>query len=155
MSTLSCCKLWIALSSLLLINSCGGTRPVHLEDFGGHFAACPDTPNCVSSQAAPSDKIHYIEPFEINVSPPIAWRALEETVAGYPGSEIVKAGGNYLYAEFTSKIMRYIDDVEFYLDGSKTIHVRSASRLGYGDMGVNRDRIETIRAKLRQDQIIH
>jgi uncharacterized protein (DUF1499 family) len=66
-------------------------------------------------------------------------------------TKIITENKNYLYAEFTSAIMGFVDDVEFYLDeGAKVIHVRSASRLGQSDLGVNRKRIETIRTKLKE-----
>jgi uncharacterized protein (DUF1499 family) len=64
-------------------------------------------------------------------------------------TKIITETQNYLYVEFTSKVMGFVDDVEFLLDNnSQVVHVRSASRLGKSDLGVNRKRIETIRAKL-------
>jgi uncharacterized protein (DUF1499 family) len=66
-------------------------------------------------------------------------------------TQIITEDKNYLYAEFTSAIMGFVDDVEFYLDeDAKLIQVRSASRLGKSDLGVNRKRIETIRTKLKE-----
>ena len=70
-------------------------------------------------------------------------------VLGLNQANIVDAGKNYLYAEFTSTIMGYVDDVEFLYDAASSVtHVRSASRLGYSDMGANRKRIEAIRNAL-------
>ena len=74
---------------------------------------------------------------------------LKLVIRSIPRSIIIKETNNYLYAEFTSKLMGFVDDVEFYFDDDgKFIQVRSASRLGESDLGVNRQRIEEIRAKL-------
>ena len=75
---------------------------------------------------------------------------LEQVLVGLDESNIVSASENYIYAEFTSRLMRYVDDVEFLYDQSKGItHVRSASRIGYSDLGANRNRIEGIRELLQ------
>jgi uncharacterized protein (DUF1499 family) len=66
------------------------------------------------------------------------------------GSTIIEENNSYLYAEFKSKLMGYVDDVEFYLDSNtNSVQVRSASRLGKSDLGVNRKRVEEIRSKLQ------
>jgi uncharacterized protein (DUF1499 family) len=76
---------------------------------------------------------------------------LVEVVKAMPRTEIIQQTEDYLYAEFTSQWMGFVDDVEFYLpESSKVIHVRSASRLGESDLGVNRQRIETIRSQFTQ-----
>jgi uncharacterized protein (DUF1499 family) len=76
---------------------------------------------------------------------------LKTVIQNQERTKIITETENYLYAEFTSKLMGFVDDVEFLLDDSaKVIHVRSASRLGKSDLGVNRQRIETIRAKLNE-----
>ena len=70
---------------------------------------------------------------------------LEKLVGGMPGAKVVKTDANYLHAEFTSRLMRFVDDVEFLLDDANNlIHFRSASRIGHSDMGANRKRMETI-----------
>lgn len=70
---------------------------------------------------------------------------LKSRIEAYPRTEVISENSNYIYAEFTSLIMRYVDDVEFYFDEkTKLLHFRSASRLGTGDLGVNRKRIETL-----------
>jgi uncharacterized protein (DUF1499 family) len=75
--------------------------------------------------------------------------ALKSIIESTPRTSIVEERADYLYAEFTSRVLGYVDDVEFYfLPNEPVIHVRSASRLGYSDFGVNRKRIEDIRAKL-------
>lgn len=129
--------------------SCAGTRPTDIGVIDGHLAACPSSPNCVSSDADPSDSTHYIAPFVLAVAPDVAWKAANGAVASLPRTEIITDDPSYLYAECTSRLMGYVDDLELQLradDG--IIAVRSASRVGYGDMGVNRARVEEIRGKL-------
>lgn len=126
-----------------------GKRPSNLGVQDGRLAPCPNTPNCVSSQSA--DTTHQIEPLAYKSTSAEAFAKLKQAIASQPRTKIITQSPNYLYAEFTSAIMGFVDDVEFYLDeGAKVIHVRSASRLGQSDLGVNRKRIETIRAKLQE-----
>lgn len=126
--------------------SFAGKRPTTLGMKDGKLSPCPDSPNCVCSQA--SDAQHHIEPLRYSSPPETAIAQLRQIVESMERSQIIEASENYLYAEFTSALMGYVDDVEFYLDGAAgVIHVRSASRLGQSDMGVNRKRIEAIRAQ--------
>lgn len=127
--------------------SFSGTRPVNLGVKDGKFAACPSSPNCVSSQSPESDAEHYITPLTFTGSAPEAIAHLKDVIASQPRTEIIQQGENYLYAEFTTPLMGFVDDVEFFADAETgTLHVRSASRLGESDLGVNRKRIEEIRA---------
>jgi uncharacterized protein (DUF1499 family) len=119
-------------------------RPGNLGVTGGRRAPCRRSPNCVSSQADPSDREHYIAPIPFQGD---AVAALRKAVESMPRTRIISADSHYLYAEFRSRLLRYVDDVEFHFDG-KVIHVRSASRLGRRDFGVNRARIEEIRKVL-------
>lgn len=131
--------------------SFSGTRPTTLGVKAGKLLACPNTPNCVNSQTAADDKEHAIAPIGFSGSSAAAWQRLKDQVRGMERTAIVQESDDYLYAEFTSALMGYVDDVEFYLDpSSSVIHVRSASRLGQSDLGVNRKRIETIRAALSE-----
>jgi uncharacterized protein (DUF1499 family) len=126
-----------------------GNRPTNLGVREGKLAPCPTTPNCVSSQSL--DSAHKIEPLTYNTSAEAAFTNLKKVVQASPRAQIVDEKDHYLYAEFTSALMGFVDDVEFYLDeGAKVIHVRSASRLGESDLGVNRQRVETIREKLSE-----
>ncbi len=126
-----------------------GKRPSNLGVRDGKLAPCPSTPNCVCSQS--EDAEHKIEPLTYKSTPEVAFTQLKQAIASQPRTKIITQSPNYLYAEFTSAIMKFVDDVEFYLDeDAKVIHVRSASRLGQSDLGVNRKRIETIRAKLQE-----
>ena len=120
-----------------------GTRPDDLGVNDGKLKPCPGTPNCVSSQ---SDKAQE----KIAPLPAVALAEVKKVVESMERTTIIEETDNYLYAEFKSKLMGYVDDVEFYLDPTENvIHVRSASRLGKSDLGVNRARVEEIRAKLQ------
>lgn len=143
---------WIGLVALV---GCGGRMPEDLGAEGGMLGGCPESPNCVSSAAPSSDEQHSIAPFAIRGDGRAAWAALVDAVEALPRTEIVKNEGGYLQAVQTSALMRYNDDFEFLLDaGAGVIHVRSASRVGYGDMGVNRDRIETVRSALAAKGVV-
>ena len=105
---------------------------------------CPASPNCVSTQA--QDEGHAIAPFRYQKSRAEAKEALKAMVRLLPRTALVAEDEDYLHYEFTSLLLRFIDDVEFVFDEeAKTIHFRSASRTGYGDLGVNRRRMEEIR----------
>ena len=131
----------------MLFLSCSGDRPADLGIADGKLKACPDSPNCVSSRS--TDEEHGIDPLVWESSPSEAVAKLKEIILAMDRTSIITETDNYLYAEFKSAIWGYVDDVEFQIDGeNKIIHVRSASRVGYGDFGVNRERIEAIRAKL-------
>ena len=119
-------------------------RPENLGVTSGRFAPCRRTPNCVSSQADPADTEHYIAPIPFRGD---AIAAVRKAVESLPRTTIISATSNYLYAEFRSKLLGFVDDVEFFFDGS-AIQVRSASRLGWRDFGVNRNRVERLRALL-------
>ncbi|NJR69000.1 MAG: DUF1499 domain-containing protein [Synechococcales cyanobacterium CRU_2_2] len=125
-----------------------GTRPSNLGVKDGKLAPVPSSPNCVSSQAAPADAEHYIEPLKFSGSGGEAIAQLRSILQTLERTEIITENPNYLYAEFTTKLMGYVDDVEFYADdATQTLHVRSASRLGKSDLGLNRKRLDAIRAK--------
>jgi uncharacterized protein (DUF1499 family) len=126
-----------------------GKRPNNLGVRDGKLAPCPKSPNCVSSYC--SDPIHQIAPLAYKSTPEKAIADLKQLIQSLPRTQIISENPDYLYAEFTSALMGYVDDVEFYLDkNANIIHVRSASRLGKSDLGVNRQRIETIRAKFNE-----
>ncbi len=131
--------------SMFFIISCSGTRPSTLGIKDGKLAGCPDKPNCVSSQA--DDPDHLIEPIPYTIEKSAAIKALKKAISTQERILIVQETPEYLYAEFKTKIMGFVDDVEFYFPETEPlIHVRSASRLGYSDLGVNRKRIEKIKA---------
>jgi len=113
-------------------------RPDDLGVRDGRLAPCKRSPNCVSSQASPADREHYIAPLHASLA------AVKRAVLSMPRTTLVAEKEDYLYAEFRTRLLRYVDDVEFYFDGS-VVQVRSCSRLGRRDFGVNRKRIEAIR----------
>lgn len=114
-------------------------RPDDLGVKNGRFAPCKRSPNCVSSQANPVDLEHYVAPLHGSMA------AVRKAVEAFPRTTIIEARDDYLYAEFRTRLLRYVDDVEFYFDG-QVIHVRSCSRLGRRDFGVNRRRVEQLRS---------
>ena len=106
--------------------------------------SCPNSPNCVSSMA--EDPAHHVEAFQYEGTAEDAKKRLVSIIESTKRARIITSKSNYIHAEFTSLIFRFVDDVEFYFDARKpVIHVRSASRVGYSDLGVNRKRIEKIR----------
>lgn len=106
---------------------------------------CPDKPNCVSTQAKDA---HAIEPIGFAGSSEKAHERLLAVLRAIPRTKIVSDDGTTIRAEFTTLIFRFVDDAVFVVDGeSKSIHFRSASRVGHSDLGVNRRRMEEIRAK--------
>jgi uncharacterized protein (DUF1499 family) len=109
------------------------------------LSPCPSSPNCVSSQS--DDEKHKIDPIRFTSTPAEAMEKLKKVVQGMERTKVVRETQDYLHVEFRT-LLGFVDDVEFYLDGSqKVIHLRSASRVGYWDLGVNRKRIESIRTE--------
>ncbi|NJP09572.1 MAG: DUF1499 domain-containing protein [Leptolyngbyaceae cyanobacterium RU_5_1] len=128
-----------------------GKRPPNLGIREGRLAPCPNTPNCVCSQS--KDAAHAIEPLTYSSAPAEAIAALKTVIESLERTKIVTDTDTYLYTEFASKLMGFVDDVEFYVDpAAQVIQVRSASRLGRSDLGVNRKRVELIREKLKQSE---
>ena len=119
-------------------------RPGNLGAVNGRLAPCKRSPNCVSTQAGPGDAEHYIAPIPFTGDAIAAVRAAVESM---PRATVIRQEKGYLYAEFRSKLLGFVDDVEFLHDGTQ-LHVRSASRLGRRDFGVNRARVEALRRRL-------
>lgn len=123
-----------------------GKRPKYLGVRDGKLAACSPKPNNVSSQAESAGK--RVPPLKLNGEPATEMRRLKEVVNNIPGANLINEESDYLYFECASKVLGFVDDLEFYCSpDEKAIHVRSASRLGYSDLGVNRKRVENIRRK--------
>jgi len=135
----------LALPLLVLLSACSGTAPDNLGIHDGQLRACPDSPNCVNSQA--SDARHAIKPLPLKGSAEETQALLKALLSEDPRVSLVDEAPGYLRAEFSSKLMRFIDDVEFMI-GASAVDVRSASRLGYADFDVNRERIERLRQRL-------
>jgi uncharacterized protein (DUF1499 family) len=124
--------------------------PTNLGVTNGQLQPCPNSPNCVSTQAAQSDTEHYIAAVPYTGDANFMMTQLLKVVSTMPRATVIKQEDNYLHAEFRSQIFRFVDDVEFYLDDTnKVIYFRSAARLGQSDMGVNRKRMTEISEKLK------
>lgn len=134
---------WVLLMVLFSVTA---SKP---RDLGptpeGRLRGCPGTPNCVCSFDVGASSI---EPIAFEDAPEAAWKRLSEVVRKQPRVRLITQTPEYCHYEFTSLIFRFVDDVEFLLDAeNKCIHVRSASRAGRSDFGVNRARVEAIRAE--------
>lgn len=124
-----------------------GKRPEGLGVTNGRLKPAPKSPNAVNSQA--QDAQHAIAPLSYNSSPERAMEALVKVIEATPRTRIITRNRDYVYAEYETAVMGFVDDVEFWFEpNTKLIHVRSASRLGYSDLGVNRSRIENLRRRL-------
>lgn len=116
------------------------------------LAPCPNKPNCVNSQA--ENILHAIPPFPIHQTPEQSIDALASIIRSLPRTQIIEQTPTYLHATFTSRIFHFTDDVEFLYNPTKNVlEVRSASRIGYSDLGVNRKRVETLRALYQKQDI--
>jgi uncharacterized protein (DUF1499 family) len=121
-----------------------GSRPQNLGVKDGQLAPCPGTPNCVCSQSDRAGE-------KIAPLPLVSIDQLRQVIESMERTKIIEATDTYLYAEFKSRLMGFVDDVEFYRDEAAGVtQVRSASRLGQSDLGVNRQRVEILRAQLAQ-----
>lgn len=135
------CKLSLSLSCLLLLAACSSPTRIGLHN--GKLAYCPSSPNCVVSQS--SYGAHYILPISYTISKEQAYEKIKNIILHQKRTKIIRANENYIHAEFRS-MLGFVDDVEFYFpDNESIIHLRSASRVGYSDLGVNKKRMETIR----------
>jgi uncharacterized protein (DUF1499 family) len=124
-------------------------RPDDLGLRHGRLAPCKPTPNCVSSQADAADAVHYVAPIAFPGDAAAAMAAARKAVESMPRARVLRHEENYLHAEFRSRLLRFVDDVEFTCDeAAGVIHVRSASRLGRYDFGANRERVEALRARI-------
>ncbi len=124
-------------------------RPDNLGLKNNLLLSCPKSPNCVLSQA--SDQKHQIHPIHYTSSVEIAKERLNQVILSMVDTRIITQNKVYWHVEFTTRWLRFIDDVEFYFPESEAlIHLRSASRSGYWDLGVNRKRVEEIRSRFEE-----
>jgi uncharacterized protein (DUF1499 family) len=134
----------LAVVIVLASFSIGAKKPTNLGVTSGRLAPCPNKPNCVCSQD--SESLHRIEPLRYQGMPQEAMARLHAVLNSWPRTQVVTATDDYVHAECTSLVFRFVDDVEFLLDRTQgVIHCRSASRAGHSDFGVNRSRIEALR----------
>jgi uncharacterized protein (DUF1499 family) len=131
-----------------------GTAPAERGLRNGKLQPPSRTQNSVSSQAElwPKDEyaVEYakIEPLTFTQDSTLAMNRLRDVLANWPGARIVENSPDYLYVQFETRWLRFVDDAEFLLDpATRVIHVRSASRIGRRDFGTNRSRIEAVRRR--------
>ena len=147
-----------ALSLLVLLagqlGAFSGRAPANLGLRDGKFEPPSNTPNSVSSQAGlwpqhPMQEYARIAPLALKGSGPATIAAIKRIAEAMPGAKVVQARDDYLYVQFTTRWMKFVDDAEFWFDpANQVVQVRSASRVGRKDFGVNRQRIEAIRQAL-------
>ncbi len=130
-----------------MVWGCAGTTPDNLGVQNGRLLTCPDSPNCVNSQSPAEDGRHAIAPLTYTATPQQAHDALLALLNDWPRVTLIDQRDDYIRCEFASALMGFVDDVEFYFSAPGRIDVRSASRLGHSDLGVNRKRIEALREK--------
>jgi len=136
-----------AMAGLLMFAGACGSPNVGMHN--NRLMPCPGSPNCVSSYE--TDSSHYVDPLRYKGSKADARQKLLAILHATKRVKVVASEENYIRAEFTSMVFRFVDDVEFYMDEKEpVIHVRSASRVGYSDLGANRKRVEEIRRQFIQ-----
>ena len=137
----------LMLALTLILMACSTDQTIKTGATHDRLSPCPTSPNCVSSLS--EDKSHYVDPFTYQATLAEARERLISVLNSMKRSEIVTAEDNFIHATFKTAVFRFVDDVEFSFDAQrKIINVRSASRTGYYDMGVNRKRVEEIRRRL-------
>jgi uncharacterized protein (DUF1499 family) len=144
---------WIIglMAFLILVPACTSAvsklRQAETGLVGNRLRPCPATPNCVCTEF--TDQASFAPPASFTHDPAAAWTKAAAVVQAM-GGKIITDDGGYLHATFTSRIFRFVDDLELRLDGENgIIHLRSASRTGYSDFGVNRKRAEQFQALFR------
>jgi len=134
----------------ILLAACAGERPANLGSKDGRLVACPSSPNCVSSQA--DDERHRIAPLAFSGDPDAAFARLKQVLDRRGDTTIIEENTGYLRVELRTTF--FVDDGEFLLDRERqVIQVRSASRLGYSDLGKNRSRLEEIREQFTMSEV--
>jgi uncharacterized protein (DUF1499 family) len=129
-----------AALTMMIFGRCSGGPPSSIGLHDGKLSPCPDSPNCVSTQS--NDRQHGIEALSFRGAKAPTMAAILAVVEKMPRTKIITQRDEYLHVEYRTK-MGFVDDVEFYLNEStRTVHFRSASRIGYSDLGVNRKRME-------------
>ena len=137
---------FISCLLILAMLGCAGDPVKELRVPKEKLAPCPNSPNCVSSQSV--DAKHAVAPLRYSGTIEAATHRLLDIIRAQKRAKIVQISGNYMHAEFTSALFGFVDDVEFLIDDTaKVIHVRSASQVGYYDLGVNRQRVNNLRSR--------
>lgn len=151
--------IWLALGVVVVLiaarlGAFSGRAPTDLGVRDARLKPPSRTPNSVTSQAdlwpdAPLREYARIAPLPMAGDARASIARIAAVVEDLPGAELVEQRDDYLYARFTTAMLRFVDDVEFWVDpAAGVVQVRSASRVGRKDFGVNRARIEQIRQRL-------
>ncbi|WP_315791684.1 DUF1499 domain-containing protein [Fischerella sp. JS2] len=144
---LLCSIAFVIFLSLTILPGASWAYASGLGVTNGHLSSCPASNNCVVSQDA--DSKHAIDAIVYHVDRDTARETLLKVLNVVPRTEVIEQTDNYIHALSKSRIFKFVDDVEFYFPPNESvIHVRSASRVGESDLGVNRRRIEQIRLAL-------
>ena len=140
----------VMVTGLMVLNRAQGDRSVGSPSLpAGRLAPCPDSPNCVSTQAPPEDTQHSVDPIPVSGEPEEIVATIAAIVERQPRMTVVEQGNRYLRATATSALFRFVDDVDFLVVPEESVvHMRSASRVGQSDMGVNRRRYEFFRTAI-------
>jgi len=140
----------VVIGGLVALNRTQGNRSAGSPDLpSARLAPCPDSPNCVSTQAPPEDAQHSADPISVAGKPEEIIARIVAIVEAQPRMDVVEQGDRYLRATATSALFRFVDDVDFLVVPEESVvHMRSASRVGQSDMGVNRHRYEFFRTAL-------
>ncbi len=142
-----------ALLYLSCALACAGPVPDDLGVRSGRLAPCPESPNCVSTDATDGHRTH---PFRLAKPADEAWQDARQALLSLPRTVIVKETADYIHAESRSPLMRFVDDLELFLrSGEEQIAVRSASRKGWSDLGANRERVWELRRAMKARGAIH
>ena len=143
-------KLFVIVFFSALLNLSEGVEDVMASDKEWErFKECPPTPNCVSSET--QSKARFIKRFKTGDRPEEFWELLTDILEKTSNCRMISQDNNYIHAEFRTRLLRFVDDVEFRLEAETSeIAVRSASRLGYSDLGTNRRRLESLRRELER-----
>ena len=138
----------VTVTSSFIFSTSAIAATTNLGVHNGHLSACPDSPNCIVSQNG--DEVHAIAPIAYDSDLATARETLLKVLSVVPRTEIINQTDNYILAESKSRIFGFIDDVEFYFpENESVIQMRSASRVGESDLGVNRRRLEQIRLAIQ------
>lgn len=139
----------LSVLALAGMNIVGGAKPKDLGLLDGKLRPCPvGSQNCVASETP--EPARHVDSIRLHVDPSLALERIASVIGEMPRAKVVTRNDAYLHAEFTSLIFRFVDDLELRLDrDTSTVHVRSASRVGKGDLGVNRRRVEELEQRLR------